>query len=152
MTGTQNFAAIAGVGAAIEYLAGIGRTLGETGNRRACLVRAFAAIEKYERDTGAGLLEGLASIKAVKLYGITRPDGLIQRVPTVAFTHSRCRPMEVVEHLARRNIYAWHGNYYALPLTEALGVEPDGMVRVGLLHYNSAQEVSRLVAAIEELS
>jgi cysteine desulfurase family protein (TIGR01976 family) len=152
MTGTQNFAAIAGVGAAIEYLAGIGRTLGETAHRRTCLVQAFSAIEKYERDNGARLLEGLASIQEVKVFGITRADRLIDRVPTVAFTHSRRSPMEVVEHLARHDIYAWHGNYYALTLTETLGLEPDGVVRVGLLHYNTAQEVARLVAALEELS
>jgi selenocysteine lyase/cysteine desulfurase len=54
--------------------------------------------------------------------------------------------------LAARDIFAWHGNYYALPLTEALGVEPDGMVRVGLLHYNTAHEVARLVAALAELT
>jgi cysteine desulfurase family protein (TIGR01976 family) len=152
MTGTQNFAAIAGVGAAIDYIAGIGRTLGKAGNRRNCLTRAFAAIEKYESDIGARLLGGLTSIKDIKVYGITQPDRLVERVPTVAFTHAARSPMQVVEHLASRDIFAWHGNYYALPLTEALGVEPDGMVRVGLLHYNTAQEVARLVAALEELS
>jgi cysteine desulfurase family protein (TIGR01976 family) len=152
MTGTQNFAAIAGVGAAIDYIAGIGRTLGKAGNRRDCLTRAFAAIEKYESDIGARLLGGLTSIQDIKVYGITQPDRLVERVPTVAFTHAARSPMQVVEHLASRDIFAWHGNYYALPLTEALGVEPDGMVRVGLLHYNTAQEVARLVAALEELS
>jgi cysteine desulfurase family protein (TIGR01976 family) len=152
MTGTQNFAAIAGVGAAVEYLAAIGRTLGENGNRRACLLRAFSAIESYERAIGARLLAGLTSIKAIKIYGVTQPDRLGQRVPTVAFTHATHSPMEIVEHLARRDIFAWHGNYYALPLTESLGVEPGGMVRVGLLHYNTAHEVARLMAALEELS
>jgi len=151
-TGTQNFAAIAGVGAAIEYLAGIGRTLGETGNRRVCLRRAFAAIESYERSAGAGLLAGLASVKGIKIHGITDPKRLAERVPTVSFTHATRTPTEMVEHLARRDVYAWHGNYYALPLTEALGVEPNGMVRVGLLHYNTSHEVARLVAALEELA
>jgi cysteine desulfurase family protein (TIGR01976 family) len=152
MTGTQNFAAIVGVGAAIEYLAEIGRTLGETSGRRACLARTFAAIEKVERDLGARLLEGLATVMGIKVYGITDPKRLAERVPTVAFTHARRTPAEVVEHLAARNIFAWHGNYYALPLTESLGVEPLGMVRVGLLHYNTAHEVARLIAALEELA
>jgi len=152
MTGTQNFAAIAGVGAAIEYLAGIGRTLGESGDRRACLVRAFAAIEKTERELGGRLLEGLRTVKGIKVYGITDSDRLTERVPTVAFTHAKRTPAAVVGHLAARNMFAWHGNYYALPLTEALGVEPLGMVRVGLLHYNSAHEVARLIAALEELA
>ncbi|HKA06376.1 MAG TPA: cysteine desulfurase-like protein [Gemmataceae bacterium] len=152
MTGTQNFAAIAGVGAAIEYLAGIGRTLGETGSRRACLARTFAAIEKTERELGGRLLKGLARVNGVKIYGITDPNRLTERVPTIAFTHATRTPAQVVEHLAARNIFAWHGNYYALPLTEALGVEPLGMVRVGLLHYNTAHEVARLIAALEELA
>src|SRR5829696_789496 len=71
MTGTQNFAAIAGTGAAVEYLAAIGRTLGETASRRASLVRAFGAIEEYEREAGARLLDGLASLPSVRVRGIT---------------------------------------------------------------------------------
>jgi cysteine desulfurase family protein (TIGR01976 family) len=152
MTGTQNFAAIAGTGAAVEYLAGIGRSLGETGDRRACLVRAFAAIEQYERAAGARLLEGLASVKGVRVYGISDSKRLAERVPTVSFTVAGRTPGEVARHLAQRSVFAWHGNYYALPLTEALGVEPDGMVRVGLLHYNTAADIGRLVTALEELA
>ena len=151
MTGTQNFAAIAGTGAAIDYVAGLGRTLGESGNRRACLVRALTAIEEYERSAGAELLAGLASLPSVRVRGITDRERLTERVPTVSFTHSKRSPKEVARHLADRNVFAWHGNYYALPLTEALGVEPDGMVRVGLLHYNTAADVARLIAALEEL-
>ena len=152
MTGTQNFAAIAGAGAAVEYLAGMGESLGETGDRRACLVRAFAAIEQYEREAGARMLEGLASVKGVRIYGITDPTRLAERVPTVSFTVAGRTPGAVARHLAQRTVFAWHGNYYALPLTEALGVEPDGMVRVGLLHYNTAADIERLVTALEELA
>jgi cysteine desulfurase family protein (TIGR01976 family) len=151
MTGTQNFAAIAGTGAAVEYLAGIGQSLGETGGRRACLVRAFAAIEEYERSAGARLLEALTSVKGVRIYGITDPRRLHERVPTVSFTVVGRTPGVVARHLAQRSVFAWHGNYYALPLTETLGVEPGGMVRVGLLHYNTAADVDRLVAALAEL-
>ncbi len=152
MTGTQNFAAIAGVGAAIDYLAGIGRTLGATGSRRNQLVRAFGAIEESERSLGAKLLAGLAELPSVRVYGIADPGRLYERVPTVSFTHAKRSPREVVEHLAARGVYAWHGNYYALPLTEALGVEPAGMVRVGLLHYNTAADIERLLAALREIT
>jgi selenocysteine lyase/cysteine desulfurase len=69
-------------------------------------------------------------------------------VPTVSFTHRRLTPKEIAERLANQGIFVWHGNYYALPLTEALGLEPDGMVRIGLLHYNTADEVDRLLAAL----
>ena len=152
MTGTQNFAAIAGTGAAIEYLAGIGRTLGATGGRRALLIRAFAAIEEYERSTGGRLLEALPSVKGVHVYGITDPRRLHERVPTVSFRVAGRTPGAVARHLAQRSVFAWHGNYYALPLTEALGVEPHGMVRVGLLHYNTAADVDRLLGALDEIA
>jgi len=151
MTGTQNFAAIAGVGAAIEYLAQIGQSLGEKTGRRQALVRAFAAIANYEREASGQLLVGLASLPGIQVRGIIDPKRLGERVPTVSFTHARWKPIEVVDHLAKRNIYAWHGNYYALPLTESLGVEPDGMVRVGLLHYNTSSEIERLLVALAEL-
>lgn len=151
MTGTQIFAAIAGTGAAVEYLAGVGRSLGETGGRRACLARAFGAIEHCEREAGARLLSGLASLSSVRVRGITDPSRLAERVPTVSFTHSKRTPKEVARHLAARGVFAWHGNYYALPLTEALGVEPAGMVRVGLLHYNTEADIDRLIRALDEL-
>ena len=125
--------------------------MGETGDRRACLVRAFGAIEEYERAAGARLLEGLASVRGVRVYGITDPKRLGERVPTVSFTIADRTPGSVARHLAQRSVFVWHGNYYALPLTESLGVEPDGMVRVGLLHYNTTADVDRLVSALLEL-
>jgi selenocysteine lyase/cysteine desulfurase len=97
------------------------------------------------------LLEALAALKGIHIYGITDPRRLHERVPTVSFRVAGRTPGAVARHLAQRSVFAWHGNYYALPLTEALGVEPDGMVRVGLLHYNTPADVDRLVAAVEEL-
>jgi selenocysteine lyase/cysteine desulfurase len=69
----------------------------------------------------------------------------------VSFTHPRRTPKEIARYLGERGIFVWHGNYYALPLTEALGVEPNGMVRVGALHYNTPAEIDRLVAALREM-
>jgi cysteine desulfurase family protein (TIGR01976 family) len=148
MTGTQNFAAIAGVGAAIDYLT----SLGTGSTRRARLLSAFATIEAAERDLGATLLAGLGEIPTLKVYGITDQNRLAERVPTVSFTHATKTPREVCEHLASRDVYAWHGNYYALPLTETLGLEPHGMTRVGLLHYNTAEDVGRLLVALRDVA
>jgi selenocysteine lyase/cysteine desulfurase len=72
-------------------------------------------------------------------------------VPTVSFTHARYRPQEVARFLGERGIFVWAGNHYAQPLTEALGLEPDGTVRVGLLHYNTGAEIERLLSALDEL-
>jgi cysteine desulfurase family protein (TIGR01976 family) len=152
MTGTQNHEGIAGTLAAIEYLAELGRTAApEAPNRRAALEAAYTAIGEYERGLSGHLLRGLAQSPEVKIWGITDPDRLQERVPTVSFTHSRHTPLEVANYLAEQGIFVWHGNYYALPLTEALGLEPDGMVRVGLLHYNTAEEIDRLLDALTGL-
>jgi cysteine desulfurase family protein (TIGR01976 family) len=152
MTGTQNHEGIAGTLAAVEYLADLGRTLAaDVPDRRAALAAAFESIGAYERGLVAELLAGLAEMPEVTVWGITDPARFDRRVPTVGVTHRRLRPRELAEYLAARGIFVWHGNFYALPVTEALGLEPDGMVRIGLLHYNTREEVHRLLAALREL-
>lgn len=152
MTGTQNHEGIAGTLAAVEYLADLGRRLAPDAlNRREALDAAYGGIMAYERGLVAELLAGLAEMPDVGVWGITDPGRFDRRVPTVAITHRRLKPRELAEHLAARGIFVWHGNFYALPVTEALGLEPDGVLRIGLLHYNTAEEVERLLAALREL-
>jgi len=152
MTGTQNHEGIAGTLAAVEYLADLGRYLvPDAAPRRAAIEAAFAGITAYERGLVGRLLAGLAELPGVKVWGITDPKRFDQRVPTVVVTHQRMRPVDLAVWLAERGIFVWHGNFYALPLSEALGLEPDGLVRIGLLHYNTAQEVERLLATLAEL-
>lgn len=152
MTGTQNHEGIAGTLAAVEYLEDLGRvSQPRASNRRAALLAAYAAIEKYERGLLERLMRGLAGLAGVRVFGITDPRRFSQRVPTVGIRHHHLPALEVARRLARRGIYVWHGNFYALPLTEALGLEPDGLVRIGLLHYNTAEEVDRLLDALAEL-
>ena len=148
MTGTQNFECIAGVKAAIDYLANLAPA---HASRREAHVAAFHAIEERERKLGARLIEGLLSLRDVKIWGITDLTRLHERVPTVSFTHRTKKPQDIAGYLGERGIFVWHGNYYALPLTESLGLEPDGMVRVGLLHYNTEEEVDRLVDVMNEI-
>jgi selenocysteine lyase/cysteine desulfurase len=152
MTGTQNHEGIAGTLAAVEYLEELGRGVGgSTGSRRHALLAAYAAIVAYEQALVARLLDGLARLSQVRIYGITDRAKFAQRVPTVSITHRRLAARELAAALGERGIFVWHGNFYALPLTEALGLEPDGMVRIGLLHYNTAEEVDCLLAALAEL-
>ena len=152
MTGTQNHEGIAGVLAAVDYFAELGRSLvGDSLGRREAITAAFSAIETYERDLLIRLLDGLAKLPGVKVYGITASDRLDQRVPTVSFSHERLLPTEIAASLGERGFFTWDGHSYALPLTEALGLEPEGVVRVGLLHYNTAEEVDRLIAFLGEL-
>jgi selenocysteine lyase/cysteine desulfurase len=87
----------------------------------------------------------------VRVRGITNQARFNERVPTVSITHAKLSPLELADYLASRGIFAWHGNFYALLLTEALGLEPEGMVRLGLLHYNTSEEVGRLLSVLKEL-
>jgi len=152
MTGTQNHEGIAGTLAAIEYLAEIGRHHEpDVSDRRASLVAAYRAIRTYELSLASVMLEVLSRLPDVRLWGIGDPTRLEERVPTFSITHRRHSPIEVARHLARRGIFVWHGNFYALPLTEALGLEPDGLVRIGMLHYNTRDEIERLGEALAEL-
>jgi cysteine desulfurase family protein (TIGR01976 family) len=153
MTGTQNHEGIAGAMAAVEYLADIGRQAspGAT-DRRACLNAAYEAIGSYERDLTAKLLASLKEVPGVKVWGITDPSRLGERVGTVSITHERYTSRELASKLAERGIFTWAGNYYALPVTTALGLEPEGMLRVGLLHYNTSEEVDRLLEALSGLA
>lgn len=150
-TGTQNHEGIAGTLAAIEYLANLGQSNGGRRSRRRALSAAFDAIRAHESAIFEQLLDGLESIPGTNIYGITQRDRMHERAPTVSFTHPRRSPREIAAELGRRGIFVWDGNFYAIEVSESLGLEPEGMVRVGLLHYNTASEVDRLVQALTSL-
>jgi cysteine desulfurase family protein (TIGR01976 family) len=150
--GTQNHEGIAGTLAAVEYLAKLAQG-GSSVSRRSRIVAAMNRIQEYERTLCRDLLSGLLAVKGLHLYGITDPARMRERVPTVSFRLEGFSPRQVAEHLGRRGVFVWHGNYYAISLTERLGVEEKGgMVRVGLAHYNTAVEVERLVEELRDLT
>ena len=152
MTGTQNHEGIAGVLEAVEYLADLGRhVVPQAADRRSAIVAAMGEIGSYERRLCRDLIAGLAELPNVRIWGITQETRIAQRVPTVSITHRKFSPAELADYLALRGIFAWHGNFYALELTETLGLEPAGLVRLGLLHYNTSGEVERLLAVLREL-
>jgi len=152
MTGTQNHEGLAGVTAAIDYLASIGTTSAAGPSRRERLVHAFTMIYEHERMLADRLLDGLAARPRFRVWGITRREQRDQRVPTVSITAVDRSPQQIAEHLASREIYAWNGNMYALELTERLGVEEHGgLLRLGLVHYNTTDEINALLQALDEL-
>lgn len=153
MTGTQSHEAIAGTLAAVEYLADLGRTLSgnESLPRRAALREAYREIGLYERGLCARFLAGLDQLPDVKVWGINDPQRMEERVATVSFTHDRFAAGQIAQQLGRQGFFTWSGNYYALHLTETLGLEPEGMLRVGMVHYNTLAEVERLLEAIHAL-
>ncbi len=151
MTGTQNHECIAGTLEAIDYIAEIGRGSGDKLlGRRQALQAAYDSIRPYEHAMLVQLLDGLERCPDIKIWGITDREHL-NRFPTVSITHHTIPARKLAETLAAEAIFVWHGNYYALPLTEAIGVEPDGMVRIGLAHYNTPEEIDRLLKVIESL-
>jgi cysteine desulfurase family protein (TIGR01976 family) len=152
MTGTQNHEGLAGVVAAVDYLASLGAGAGSGASRRQRLCAAFAAIRDYEGRLAERLLAGLAERPRFRVWGITRPDRLSGRVPTVSITAVDRTPAQMAAHLAAREIYAWDGNMYALELTERLGLEGrGGVLRLGLVHYNTSAEIDQLLRALDEL-
>ena len=144
-TGTQSFESIAAVHGALEYFESIGT--GET--RRQRLVAAMMTMKEYEKTLSRALIEGLSAIKGVHVWGITDFNQLDRRVPTVSFTLEGWHPHDVAAELDKSGIYVWDGNYYALAVMDRLGLEEKGgMVRVGAAHYNTLEEVSKLVEAV----
>jgi len=152
--GTLNHECIAGITACVDYLADLGRrTDPSLANRRNALLAAYSAIEKHEHALMARMIEGLMKIPALKLYGISDPSRFAQRCPTIAVRVAGHTPLELATKLGERGFFTWDGNYYALNLTELLDVEKDGgFLRVGLAHYNTMEEVERLLQAMREIT
>jgi len=144
--GTAAFADLAGVIAAVDHLAGLDPAA--AGSRREQVLASMAAVEQYEGQLFAQLLDGLASMRHVTLYGKAA-----RRAPTAFFTVAGYAPHHVADRLAARKVNVWHGDNYAWELTGAFGLrEAGGGVRAGLVHYNDEAEVDRLLSAVAELA
>lgn len=158
-TGTPTFELINAVGATIDYLTMIGREFGQDykaqfshlGGRQLELKAAMAALSAYEVELVTHLIDMLQKISGVHIAGITDPSRYSERVPTVVFTLDGYTALEVAQHLAKQHIYVWDGNYYAVEIMDRLGHAEHGMVRVGLAHYNTHEEIDRLEAALRQL-
>jgi cysteine desulfurase family protein (TIGR01976 family) len=151
--GTLNHECIAGITACVDYLADLGRRVDPSAStRRAALLAAYDAIQKHERNLAKRLIRGLAAIPGLTIYGITDPRRFDQRCPTIAVRIAGHTPLELATALGERGFFTWDGNYYALNLTERLDVEKDGgFLRIGLVHYNTSEEVDRLINASREI-
>jgi len=177
--GTLNHECIAGITACVDYVADLGRhMIGLCGNsrlphwepgwsevegrfaksgnpgipRRTAIEAAYAAIQEHERALIERMISGLKTIPALKIYGITDPARWDERCGTFAVRIENHTPLELATKLGERGLFTWDGNYYALNLTEHLDVEKTGgLLRIGLVHYNSGEEVDRLLSALHEI-
>jgi cysteine desulfurase family protein (TIGR01976 family) len=163
--GTAAFADLAGVAAAVEHLASLAAVAGAAaapvagaaaapvagaaaGRRRQRVLASMAAVEEYEIRLFARLLDGLAAMEHVTLYGQAA-----RRAPTAFFTVAGHSPGKVAGHLAARRVNVWNGDNYAWELAGVLGLrDSGGAVRAGLVHYNDQAEVDRLLTAVAELA
>ncbi|MBO0794327.1 MAG: cysteine desulfurase-like protein [Ktedonobacteraceae bacterium] len=158
-TGTKSFEALAGTLGVMEYFTWLGESAGSEfaptycerySGRRLLLKQGMAAIEAYELGLNEALLARLSSLANARVLGITDPQRMHERVPTFSITVPRYTPRELAAMLNKADIYTWDGNFYALELSEYLGLEEQGgMLRIGLVHYNTVDEVERLIAALE---
>jgi cysteine desulfurase family protein (TIGR01976 family) len=177
-TGTQNHEGIAGTVAAVEYLAGLGSRYGADAysthgystddplplplgegrgegapTRRQQLHRAMTLLRDYDHVLSTAILDQLEGIPGLRVHGITDRGRLDERVPTVSFSWPGHRPRAIAEALGRAGVFVWDGNFYALSVTERLGLEDQGgMVRVGAVHYNTTDEIVRLGDALRRLA
>jgi selenocysteine lyase/cysteine desulfurase len=148
-TGTQSFESLAGVAAAVNYIASVS---GSTGSRRERIVNSMALTKAYEMALSEQFLAGATAVPGLKVYGITDVERLAERTPTFAVSLAGYTPAEVAAHLGQQGIFVWDGHYYAVAVMERLGLlDKGGLVRIGFAHYNTAVEVDRLLAALRRL-
>jgi cysteine desulfurase family protein (TIGR01976 family) len=144
-TGTQSFESLAGVTAAVDYLA----SLGEGDDRRSRLIAASERIARHEADLSERFLAGIAEMPSVSLAGRTDSEG---RTPTFAIDVAGRLPSEVAGILGEAGIFVWSGDYYAVEVMARLGRSDHGMVRIGFVHYNTKAEVDRVLGALGALT
>jgi len=163
MTGTQNHEGISGVLGAVEYFDWLAEQFAETqkqglaeegyAGRHLNLKAAMTAIRSYEFELSRALIEAIQAVPGTHIHGITDMKRLDERVPTVSFTMDGKHPLQIAEALGKEGFYVWDGNYYALAVTERLGVESSGgMVRVGAVHYNTTDEIMRFGGTLKKIA
>ena len=153
-TGTLPGESIAGLLGTFEYLEWLGREVAGAGPQRSdAFAVAMSTVRAWEKQLGLHLLDTLQAVPGLHLRGITDPKRFDERVPTFAFTLDGYSPAQVAEQLGDRGIAVWDGDYYAYELIRTLGLaESGGMVRVGLAHYNTPEEIDRLGRALSDIA
>ena len=159
-TGTQSHEGMAGTAAAVDYFAEIGAAHGadyearypDFSGRRLHVHTAMDCLFDYETRIAKQLIDGLTDIPGIRVLGITDDDALQRRVPTVSFIHESAKPSDIAEKLAAENIFVWSGHNYALEAASVLGIlDRGGAVRVGPVHYNTPNEISTLLNALQSI-
>ena len=151
--GTLNHECIAGIKACVDYWEDLGRRAKPSvATRREAIVAAHTAIHPHERAMMEKMIAGLQAIPGLKLYGISDPRRFDNRCATIVVRIDGYTPLDLATKLGDRGFFTWDGNYYALNVTEQLDVERlGGFLRIGLVHYNTMEEVERMLVALREI-
>jgi cysteine desulfurase family protein (TIGR01976 family) len=152
-TGTLSHEALAGAAAAVDYIADLGgaRSDATDDGRRAKLLSAYAAIERYESGLTVRFLEGTAAIEGLTVHGNADPARAGERTPTFLVSLSGWRPDELARALGERGFFTWHGDFYAPATVRGVGLGEEGGVRISFLHYNTTEEVDDVLSTLDEL-
>ena len=149
-TGTPQTELLAGLAACVDYYDWLGGQVSDEGTRRSRIEAAYGAAIDHEARLVTRLIDGIQAIPGTTIHGITNPNRVAERVPTVSMTHDRMSPPQVAERLARDEICVWSGHNYAFEVVRQLGIdEATGVVRIGIAHYNTEEEVDRTLTALE---
>jgi len=150
--GTPQIELMAGLAAAVDYFAGLGAAAGEGGSRRQKIARAFEVSIAYENPLAQRLIDGLSDISGLTIHGITDRKRLADRVPTVSFTVDGIVPETIVRQMNAENIFLWSGHNYAWEIVHQLGIPAEqGVVRIGIAHYNTAAEIDETLESVHRV-
>lgn len=150
--GTPQFELLAGLSATVEYFEELGQLRTTSDNRRELIATAYQMSRDYEEPLTNTLIDGLRQIRGISIFGITNPNRVQHRVPTISIRHNMIAPSDIAHTLSKVGIYVWHGHNYAYEPTRALNLpEDEGVVRIGLAHYNSSDEVSQIIREIDTI-
>jgi len=154
-TGTLNHEGMAGFISAVDYIAEIGFKYGglkDGSSRREKIKKAFEVINSYESKLSIEILDKLSNIKNLRIYGIKDKSRLNQRVPVFSMRKEGKNPREIAEILASENIFCWSGHFFAIEVIRRLGLEEKGgFLRIGLVHYNTLEEIDKFISLIERI-
>ncbi len=151
-TGTPQIELLAGLTASVDYFAWLGNQTGSNGSRREQILAAFEAAHAYERPLAIQLIEGLQALPDITIHGITNLNRIDHRVPTVSFSYNGHKPSLVSKTLSDNNIFIWDGHNYALEVVRQLGIpEDEGIVRIGIAHYNTEAEIDRTLECLASI-
>ena len=149
-TGTPQTELLAGLAACVEYYDWLGGEVSDEPSRRGRIEAAYRAAIDHEARLVTRLIDGIQAIPGTAVHGITNSNRVGGRVPTVSLTHDRVSPSHIAERLARDEICVWSGHNYAVEVVRHLGIDEEtGVLRIGIAHYNTEEEVDRTLTSLE---